>query len=163
MSIIETNSTSSPITLAQMQANLRLPDGMDEDLLNRLIPAATHYCELVTNIATRNKTVVATYIGPNTLYDLKYKAATVTTVKINNVATTNFTNYLGGNPGYVQIDDTIEASDIVQITYTVTGITTHEALNECIIAYASALYNNPEGLSEMDMRRINFRLRTISQ
>ena len=57
----------------------------------------------------------------------------------------------------------IEASDIVQITYTVTGITTHEALNECIIAYASALYNNPEGLSEMDMRRINFRLRTISQ
>lgn len=163
MSIIETNSTSSPITLAQMKANLRLPDDMDEDLINRLIPAATHYCELVTNIATRNKTVISTYIGPNTLYDLKYKAATVTTVKINNVATTNFTNYLGGNPGYVQIDDTIEASDIVQITYTVTGITTHEALNECIIAYASALYNNPEGLSEMDMRRINFRLRTISQ
>lgn len=163
MSIIETNSTDSPITLAQMLDNLRLPSGMDEDLINRLIPAATHYCELVTNIATRNKTVVATYIGPNTLYDLKYKAATVTTVKINNVATTNFTNYLGGNPGYVQIDDTIEASDIVQITYTVTGITTHEALNECIIAYASALYNNPEGLSEMDMRRINFRLRTISQ
>lgn len=166
MRIHETNSGSSPVTVAQMEANLRLPSGFDTALITRLIAAATSYAEKLTNIAMRAKTVKASFLGTRSIYDLKYLVNAVTSVKVDgeDVDAANYSVYKNSNPGYLVFENVEYEDDaLIEIEYTVTATTDNEALNEAVIAYASALYNNPEGLGQLDKRRFDSLFTTITQ
>jgi hypothetical protein len=161
MRIEWTNTGVYPISREQLQQNLRLPDNMDVDLLDRLLCSAIDYVEKMTNICMVSKIVTISHIGPYKFYDLKFKVSEIISVKINKVATQNYTLH-NNQPSYLTIDDTIAETDVVDIEYTAEGTYYNYSANDLALAYASALYNNPEGLDELDMRRINNRLTSIS-
>jgi hypothetical protein len=146
-----------------VESNLRLPIGMDADLLDRLILAATDYVEKTTNVCLVSKDVVVSYVGKLKYYDLKFKAANVSNVKIAGVSILPSEYVVYHNqPSYVIINKDVKDDDIVEISYSSLGKHDNYALNEMVIIYASALYNNAEGLDELDMRRINNRLTTLA-
>lgn len=166
MRIKETGKGTSPVTVEQMEANLRLPSGFDTALITRLIASATDYVEKITNVAVRTRTVSAAYGGGQSIYDLKYLANAVTSVKVDGesyVVDDDYKVYNTAQPCYVKFTNRIDQESIVEIEYTVTATTNNEAINEVIIAYATAMYNQPEGLGELDMRRINNRLTSLAQ
>ena len=161
MRVDYTNTGCSPINLDALRNNLRLPSDMDSDLLCRLLDSAIDYVESMANHCLVDKTVKVSYIGNMTFYNLKWKVDTITSVKINGTITTDFVLY-HNNPSYIKINTMILADDVVEIEYEAKGRDDIYRANEVVIAYASAMYNNPEGLDELDMKRINNRLTSIS-
>jgi hypothetical protein len=154
-----TNTSASPVTVQQMEQNLRLPTGFDTPLIERLINAATDYIERTANVAIRSKNVIVTHLGNYSIYELKF-APTNVVVSVNGIATTDFTLSVN-QPSYVKLTNKVQPLDEVKITYSVTGRNDLHIANEAIIIYASAMYNNPEGLEALDMRRINNFITTI--
>lgn len=163
MRVEYTNTGTMSVSRQELEENLRLPSGMDQNLLERLILAATDYVEGMANICLVNKDVKVSYIGPLKYYNLKWKVDEITEVKVNGTALTDDDYILyDNNPAYLKIKTEIANDDMVEITYKAAGRADIYKANEVVIAYASALYNNPEGLDELDMRRINNRLTSIS-
>lgn len=162
MRVDYTNSGPYPVTVLQLQQNLRLPAGMDVSLLDRLILSAVDYVEKVGNICLVDKDVKITYVGYYPLYSLKWAANPDEdiTVKVNGDTITDYkVSY--NNPAYLKLGTRLEDGDFLEISYKAKASVNYNAI-ELVIAYASALYNNPEGIEELDMRRINNRLTTIS-
>lgn len=163
MRVEYTNTGMMTVSRQELEENLRLPVGMDQNLLERLILAATDYVESMANICLVNKDVKVSYIGNLKFYNLKWKVQEITTVKVSGTALTEDDYELyNNNPAYLKINTTVLPDDVVEIEYKAEGKSDLYRVNEVVIAYASALYNNPEGLDELDMRRINNRLTSIS-
>lgn len=163
MRVEYTNTGLLPVSRQELEENLRLPEGMDSNLLDRLLLASVDYVESMANICLVNKEVKISYIGPLKYYNLKWKVDAITSVKVNGTAleVSDYTLY-NNIPGYITIVSTVNNDDVVEIEYTAAGKHDIYKANEVVIAYASAMYNNPEGLDELDMRRINNRLQSIS-
>lgn len=161
---LEYNNTSvMSVSLQELEENLRLPSGMDQNLLSRLIFSATDYVESMANICLVDKDVKVSYIGPLKFYNLKWKVEEIISVKVNGVSLSGLDYVLYNNtPGYIQIISKVNDDDMVEIEYKALGKNDNYKANELVIAYASAMYNNPEGLDELDMKRINNRLQSIS-
>jgi hypothetical protein len=134
---------------------------MDEPLLHRLVCSAVDYIEKMANICMVDKEVKVSFVGPFDIYPLKFKVREITSVKVNGVEIENFTLY-NNQPAYLVLTDMINNLDVVDIEYTADGKHDNYNANELAIAYASALYNNPEGIGELDMRRINNRITSIA-
>lgn len=156
MNVQETNTTPTTDTTA-LRENLRLPSSFDDDLLTRLLKSAYSYVERHTGVALRDKDVIITY-PKQVSYPLLYKPTGTVVVKVNDVATTNFEYYYN----FVRITDEVLETDIVEISYSVLASTDEEIVNAAIMV-ASSLYNNPEGNSETDFKRLNNYLRSVSR
>jgi hypothetical protein len=163
MRVDYTNIGLSPITRTMMEQNLRLPEGMDSDLLDRIICSAIDYVEKVANICVVQKEVKISHEGFWRRYDLKWAVESITSVKINDevVDPADYKLY-NNNPAYLVIKNkTIYDDDIIDIEYVAKDNCQNQSAINAIIAYGTALYNNPDGLEQLDMRRINNLLTTI--
>lgn len=163
MRVEYTNIGMCPVNRTMMEQNLRLPEGMDSDLLDRIIMAAIEYVERVANICVVQKEVKISHEGFWRRYDLKWAVDTITSVKINDVEVLEEDYRLyNNNPAYLIIKNkTIYDDDIIDIEYTSKENQENQSAINAIIAYGTALYNNPDGLEQLDMRRINNLLTTI--
>lgn len=163
MRVEYTNIGTCPVNRTMMEQNLRLPEGMDSDLLDRIIMSAIDYVEKVANICVVQKEVKISHEGFWRRYDLKWAVDTITSVKINDVEVLEEDYRLyNNNPAYLIIKNKmIYDDDIIDIEYTSKENQDNQSAINAIIAYGTALYNNPDGLEQLDMRRINNLLTTI--
>lgn len=161
----ETNTSCGPVTIEQLQRNLRLPAGYDNELLEDILKGAVDYVERYCSVAVTNKDMTATFTLPMKQYGLKYQTGEITKVTVNGIdkVADDYVLYNKGNPGVLKLKNNIDYGDVLEVEYTVIGVWENDSINSAIIAYASAMYNQPEGLNELDLRFVNRRLDTISR
>lgn len=154
ISVTNTGSLSG-VSIEDLQANLRMPAGLDELLLQTLLDAAVEQVEQSTGRAIISKSVVQKFIGWQPMYYLKYKATGTVDVTIDDVEATDTQIIKDVAPSIVIINDTMtEANPIITIAYTTEGELT-KSLKGVVLIIASMMYNNPEGLGAIDQARIN--------
>lgn len=143
--------------LGLLRNNLRLPENFDNALLAQLWETALLHVEKHSGYALRAKTMVLTFFKQKN-YPLLYVPTLPVVVKRNGTATTDFEYY----PNYVRMTVDLMDDEIIQVEYAVPAETNVRILNVAIM-YASALYNNPEGIPEPDLKRINNFLTSMSR
>lgn len=154
--------TSYPTTLeAMLRANLRIPDGMDTELVQLHLTAAIDYVEDQCGISITKKTVVQEYTLPLTKYKLKFLPETIDEVVVNDEDVTDQVTYSEDvQPGYIFFSEVYYNPDVnkIRISYSCKAMDMPPALQVLVLSIASQFYNNPEGLPSPDIKRINMLL-----
>lgn len=165
MQLIKTSVVYPTDLEGMLRANLRIPDGMDTDLVLLYLKAAIDYVEDQTGVSITKKDVVQEYTLPQTKYRLKFLPKDINEVLVNDDDMTDDITYSEDvQPGYIFINDVSYNADVnkIRICYNCDAADIPPALSALILAIGSQFYNNPEGLPAMDVKRINMLLNQYS-
>lgn len=158
MIIIENTGSIPEGWRTRLEQNLRLPTGMDSDMLDDQLKAAIAVVEKHTGTCIIDKTVTELFSLPKIKYFYNYRPSTITTIKKNGEALTasDYTLY----SGFFILKSKALRDDVIEVEYNVVSKYNDDHKN-VVIVIASALYNNPEGLGLIDMRKFNYLLNSI--
>lgn len=157
MDVIKTDVVFNEDLLALLRQNLRIPDGMDVDLVKFYLKAALDHVENQTGQNLTSKTVTQIWSLSQKCYHLKFKACTINSVTINDEDVSDKVVYsMDTETGVLFIEDvSYTGTDLIKVSYQTDADEINYDIQSLVLAVASNMYNNPEGLPQQDVKKMN--------
>jgi hypothetical protein len=166
MGIKKTGVTYPDTLKALLIKNLRLPSDIatdDDSLIVSNLKSAIDYLEDTLSISITAKTVTQQWGTDINKYILKWQPTAITSIKINDGDDIKAQAQVVKDsvPSFFYLPYTVYSTtedNVITCIYTCAAETPAPALEQLIIMLASMYYNNPEGLSVNDNRKVQILL-----